>query len=76
MGGARSTYGERRGAWRVLVGKPEGEKKIINPTRKLQDNIQTDLKEIRWYGVRWVDMAQDRDRWRTLVVTVMNHRVP
>jgi hypothetical protein len=53
------------------VGKPEG-----RPTRRLTDNIKMDLREIGWDGVDWIDMAQDRNKWRALVNTVLNLRVP
>jgi hypothetical protein len=58
---------EKRNAYRILVGKPEG---------KRPDNIKMNLREIGWYGVDWIDMAQDRDQWRALVNMVLNLRVP
>jgi hypothetical protein len=63
--------GDRRGAYRVLVGTPLG-----RPKRRWEDNIKTDLQEIRWGGIDWIELAQDRDRWRALVIAVMNLRVP
>ena len=63
--------GEERGVYRVLVGKPEGRRPLGRPRRRWVDNIRMDLQEISWIG-----LAQDRDRWRTLVNAVMNLRVP
>jgi hypothetical protein len=74
MGGACSTYGERRGVYRVLVGKPEGESPLGRPRHRWEDKIKMDLQEVGW--VEWVVLAQDRDRWWALVNAVMNHRVP
>jgi hypothetical protein len=68
--------GEGRGAFRVLVGRPEGRRPLGRPRLRLEDNIKTDLQEVGWEGVDWIDMAQDRDRWRALVTAVMNLRVP
>jgi hypothetical protein len=68
--------GERRGAYRALVGKPEGRIPLGRPRRRLEDNIKMDLREVGWGGVDWIDLAQDRGRWRALVYTVMNLRVP
>jgi hypothetical protein len=68
--------GERRGVHRVLVGKPEGKKPLGRPRRRWEDNIKMDLQEIGCGGMDWLELAQDRDRWRSLVNTVMNLRVP
>jgi hypothetical protein len=68
--------GERRNAYRILVGKPEGRRSLGRPRRRWVDNIKIDLREIRWNSVDWVDLAQDRVHWRALVNTVMNLRVP
>jgi hypothetical protein len=68
--------GERRGAYRVLVGKPEGRRPLGRPRRRWEDNIKTDLREVEWGCVDWMGLAQDRDRWRALVSAVMNLRVP
>jgi hypothetical protein len=65
--------GEKRNVYRILVGKPEGKRPL---GRKWVDNIKMDLREIGWDGVDWMDMAQDRDKWRALVNTVLNLRVP
>jgi len=76
MGGACSTMRERRGVYRVLVGKPEGERPLGRPSRKWEDNIKMDLKEVGWAGLDWIDLAEDRDRWRALGNAVMILRVP
>jgi hypothetical protein len=68
--------GEKRNAYRVLVGKPEGKRPLGKPRRRWVDNIKTDLREMGWSGLDWMDMAQDRDQWRALVNTVLNLRVP
>jgi hypothetical protein len=67
--------GEERNAYRILVGKPEGNKLLGRPIRRWVDNIKMDLREIGWDGVDWIDMAQNRDQWRALVNTVLNLRV-
>ena len=67
--------GEGRGVHRVLVGKPEGKRPLGRPRLRWEDNIKVDLKEVRGGG-DWMELAQDRDRWRALVNTVMNFRVP
>jgi hypothetical protein len=76
MGGACSTNGEKRNAYRLLVGKPEGRRPLARPRRRWLDNIRMDLVEVEWGGVEWIGLAQDRDRWRTLVNSVLNFRVP
>jgi hypothetical protein len=68
--------GEKRNAYRILVGKPGGRRPLGRPRRRWVDNIKIDLREIGWDGVDCVDLAQDRDQWRALVITVMNLRVP
>jgi hypothetical protein len=68
--------GEKRNAYRILLGKPEGKRPLGRPRRRWVDNIKMDLREIGWYDMDWIDLAQDRDRWRALVNTVMNLRVP
>jgi hypothetical protein len=68
--------GERRGAYRALVGKPEGRRPLGRPRRRWMDNIKMDLREVEWGGMDWINLAQDRDRWRALVNAVMNLRVP
>jgi hypothetical protein len=71
MGKERSTNGEKRNACRILVGKPEGNRQLGRPRC-----MWVDLTEIGWSGRDWIDLAQDRDKWRVLVNTVMNLRVP
>jgi len=68
--------GEGRGVYRVLVGKPEGKRPLGRPSRRWEDNIKMDLQEVGGGCGDWMELAQDRDRWRTLVSTVMNLRVP
>ena len=68
--------GEERGVYRVLVGKPEGRRPLGRPRRRWVDNIRMDLQEVGCGNVDWIGLARDRDRWRTLVSTVMNLRVP
>src|SRR5215469_3256902 len=67
--------GEGRGVNRVLVGKPEGKRPLVRPRRRWEDNIKEDLKEVGGVGA-WMELAQNRGRWRTLVNTVLNLRVP
>ena len=66
--------GEERGAYKVLVGKPEGKRPLGRPRRRWVDNIGMDLQEVGCGYVDWIGLAQDRDRWRTLVSAVMNLR--
>jgi hypothetical protein len=68
--------GEKRNAYRILVGKPEAKRPLGRPRSRGVDNIKMDLREIGWDGMDWIDLAQYRDRWRGLVNTVMNLRVP
>ena len=68
--------GEERRAYRVLVGKPEGKRPLWRPRRRWVDNIGMDLQDVGCGYVDWIGLAQDRDRWRTLVSAVMNIRVP
>ena len=68
--------GEERGVYRVLVGKPEGKSPMVRPRRRWVDNIRTDLQVVGRGYMDWIGLAQDRDRWRTLVSAVMNLRVP
>jgi hypothetical protein len=76
MGRACSTNGEKRNAFRILVGKPEGKRPLEINRCRWEDNISMDLREIGWGGMDWIDLAQDRDQWRVLVNTVMKLRVP
>jgi hypothetical protein len=76
MGRACSTNGEKRDAYMILVGKPEGKRPLKRPRRRWVDNIKIDLREIEWNGVDWIYLVQNRDQWRVLVNAVMNLRVP
>ena len=68
--------GEERGVYRVLLRKPEGRRPLGRPRRRWVDNIRMDLQEVGCGYMDWIGLAQDRDRWRTLVSAVMNLRVP
>jgi hypothetical protein len=68
--------GEKRNAYKILVGMPEGKKPLGRPRLTWVDNIKMNLREIRWDGMDWIDLTQDRDQWRALMNTVMNLRVP
>jgi hypothetical protein len=68
--------GEKRKAYRLLVIKPNGKSPLGRPRRSWVDNIRMDLGEEGWGGVDWIDLAQDRNRWRALVNSVLNLRVP
>jgi len=67
--------GERRGVYRVLVGKPEGKRPLGRPRHRWEDNIKKDLQKVGCGGMEWFKLAQDRDRWRTLVNAVTNLQV-
>jgi hypothetical protein len=67
---------EVRGAYNILVGKPEGRRPLGRPRLRWEDNIKMDLREIGFGDVDWIHLSQDRDRWRALVNTVMSLRVP
>jgi hypothetical protein len=68
--------GENSNAYRILVGKPEGKRPLGRQRHRWVDSIKIDLREMRWDGVDWIDLAQGRDQRRAVVNTVMNLRVP
>jgi hypothetical protein len=68
--------GEKRNAYRLLVGKPEGKRPLGRSRRMWVDNIMMDLGEVGWGDVDWIGLAQDRNRWRALVKVIMNLLVP
>jgi hypothetical protein len=67
--------GENRGPYRILLWRHEGRRPLGRPRRRWRDNIKIDLQVVGW-GVDWIELAQDRDRWRALMNAVMNLRVP
>jgi hypothetical protein len=67
--------GEKKNAYRILMGKPEGKRPLGRPRRSWVDIIKMDLTLIGWDGVDWMDMARDRDQWRALVNTELNHKI-
>jgi hypothetical protein len=68
--------GEKRNAYRILVGKPERKRPQGRPRRRWVDTIKMNLREIGWDGMDWINLAQERGQWRALVNTVINLRVP
>jgi hypothetical protein len=68
--------GERRGVYRVLVGKPEGKRPFGKPRHRWEDNIKIDPQEVRYGGTGWIELARDRYRWQALVNVVMNFQAP
>jgi hypothetical protein len=68
--------GEKRNAYRLLVGKREGKTPLGRPRRRWLDNIWMDLGKVSWSDVDWIGLAQDRNKWRALVNSVLNLRVP
>jgi hypothetical protein len=71
-----SRIGEKKNAYRSLVGKPEGKRPLGRRRHRWEDNIRMDLREIGWGGMDWIGLAQNRDQWGALVNTVMNIRIP
>jgi hypothetical protein len=67
---------EKRNAYRLLVGKPEGKRPLGRPRHRWVDNVRMDLGEVGWVDVDWTGLAQDMNRWRALVNSVLNLRVP
>jgi hypothetical protein len=76
LAGHVARMGEVRGVYNILVGRPEGRRPLGRPRRRWEDSIKMDLREIGFGDVDWINLAQDRDKWRALVNTVINLRVP
>jgi hypothetical protein len=76
LAGHVARMGEKRNAYRLFVGKPEGKRPLGRPRHRWVDNFKMDHLEICCGGVGWIGLAQDRDKWRALVNAVMNLRVP
>jgi len=76
MGGACSTYGEKRGVYTVLVWKTEGKRPLGIFRRRWEDSIKMDLQEVGCGSMDWIELAQVRDRWQALVKVVMNLSIP
>jgi hypothetical protein len=68
--------GEKRNAYKISVGNPEGKRQLGRRRRGWEDNIKSDLGEMGRGGINWIDLSQDRDQWRAIVGVVMNLRVP
>jgi hypothetical protein len=71
-----SLVGEKRAAYRILVGRHEGRQPLGRPMCRWEDNIKMDLQDMGWGSMDWIELARDRDRWQALVIAVMNLRVP
>jgi hypothetical protein len=76
LAGHVARKGEKRNAYRLLVGKLEGKRPLGSPRHRWVDNIRMDLGEVGWSEVDWIGLAQDRNRWRALVNSVLNVRFP
>jgi hypothetical protein len=74
--GYAARMGEKRNAYRLLMEKPEGRRPLGRPRRRWLDNIRMDLVEVGWGDVNWIGLTQDKYRWRVLVNSVLNLRVP
>jgi hypothetical protein len=76
MGRSYNTHGGKRNAYRFLVGKPEGKRLLGRPRHRWEDNIKMGPRKLGLSGMDWINLAQDRDQWRTLVNVVMTLWVP
>jgi hypothetical protein len=76
MGRACSTNREKRNAYRILMGNPEGTRPLGRRKRRWVDNIRMDFREVGWDGMDWIDLTQNRDQWKAVVHTGMKLRVP
>jgi hypothetical protein len=76
MGGACSTNGDKKNEYRLLVRKPEGKRPLGRPRRRWVGNVRMDRGEVVWGDVDWIGLDQDRNRWRTVVNSMMNFHVP
>ena len=74
MDKACSTYGERSGVYRILVGKPKGKRPLGRPRRRWEDNIKMDIQEVRSGGMNWIELAKHRKRWTTVSIVKPNRR--
>jgi hypothetical protein len=75
-GRACSTHGEIRNVYKILVGKPEGKRPLTGPRRRWEDNTGTNVGELGWQVVDWIQLAHDRDQWQAVVKMLMNLRAP
>jgi hypothetical protein len=66
---------EERNVYKILMGKPEGNRPLVRPRHRWEDGIRMNLRDIGWGSVEWIQFTQDRDRWQALVNTVMDLRV-
>jgi len=74
--GCVAHMGDSRGAYRVLVGRPEGKRPLVRPRCRWEDNIKIDLQAVGWGGMDWIDLTENRGIWQVLVNVVMNLQVP